>query len=112
MTKPKILIIDWKEKYTYKYLNDIADVEIKRQIPDSLDGLQAIVVHLSGTLHPSTIRDVLKKAEDEKVPVLVEGLPEAVFKALPNHYKVDGSNLHYVGPTNKLYDAVLKILGE
>ena len=110
--KPRILIIDWKPKSAYGRLNEIAEIETMRDIPDDLDGLQGIIVHATGTLGDRTVWRVLRKAEQENVPVLIEGMSEWAFDLLPKHYGINKSNLHYVGNTNKLYESVLKILGE
>jgi len=75
MTKPRILVIDWKPKECYTKVKDLVDIQFTiDDNPETLEGIAAIVLH-----NPSTEEQVLNlvtKSEPYGIPIILQGGPQ------------------------------------
>lgn len=100
----KVFILDWKTREQYKNLEELAEIRVSEFSPINMEGIDAVIIHATGTLNDYDINLIIEKAE--KFPVIFHGLSEFCF----NHLKKEKSNFYRVENMQNLYEQLKEVL--
>jgi hypothetical protein len=107
MPKPKVMVIDWKPESFYKAIADIVSIRRSFEMPQTVEGLDAIIIHGAD---PSAAH-LAKEARKYNVPLLLHGCIEQVESCIRRKCK-GYDNVHFFERYEPLFEYVRKIFSK
>ena len=68
MDKPKVLIIDWKDKPYYRKLEPYVDYKVSQSLKESVNGIDALVFHAG--LEKDEVYDIVQRSVAAEIPII------------------------------------------